>query len=104
MIGCFLSIIMMNYGRRHTMIVCGVIFFLGWILMASSYNVIQLFVGRLLTGLGFGLCATSIGIYLAEISIPLWREVITVTPNVALTIGILVVYLLGFVIQVRTLC
>ncbi|XP_011696151.1 PREDICTED: facilitated trehalose transporter Tret1-like [Wasmannia auropunctata] len=98
-IGCFLSIIMMNYGRRRTMIVCGVIFSLGWILMATSYNVIQLFVGRILTGFGYGLCTTSVGIYLAEISIPSWREVITVTPNVALTIGILVVYLLGYVIE-----
>lgn len=32
------------------MIICGVFFFLGWSLIASSYNVIQLFVGRALTG------------------------------------------------------
>ncbi|KAG5324109.1 TRET1 protein, partial [Acromyrmex heyeri] len=98
-IGCFLCLIIMNYGRRCTMIVCGVNFSLGWILIASSYNVIQLFIGRMLTGIAMGMCAASVGIYLAEISITSWKTVITVTPNIALTTGILIVYLLGFVLQ-----
>ncbi|XP_018353651.1 PREDICTED: facilitated trehalose transporter Tret1-like [Trachymyrmex septentrionalis] len=98
-IGCLLCLIIMNYGRRCNMIVCGVNFSLGWILIASSYNVIQLFIGRMLTGIAIGMCAASVGIYLAEISITSWKTVITVTPNIALTTGILIVYLLGFVLQ-----
>ncbi|XP_018305105.1 sugar transporter ERD6-like 7 [Mycetomoellerius zeteki] len=98
-IGCLLCLVIMNYGRRCTMIVCGVNFSLGWILIASSYNMIQLFIGRMLTGIAMGMCAASVGIYLAEISITSWKTVITVTPNIALTTGILIVYLLGFVIQ-----
>ncbi|KAG5337375.1 TRET1 protein, partial [Acromyrmex charruanus] len=98
-IGCLLCLIIMNYGRRCTMIVCGVNFSLGWILIANSYNVIQLFIGRMLTGIAMGMCAASVGIYLAEISITSWKTVITVTPNIALTTGILIVYLLGFVLQ-----
>ncbi|KYN06103.1 hypothetical protein ALC62_02965 [Cyphomyrmex costatus] len=35
------------------MIVCGINFSLGWILIASSYNVIQLFIGRALTAAFF---------------------------------------------------
>jgi len=47
-----------------------------------------------------GLCAYSTEIYLEEISITSWREVVTITPNIADNVGILVVYFLGFVIQV----
>ncbi|KAG5309844.1 TRET1 protein, partial [Acromyrmex insinuator] len=90
----------MNYGRRCTMIVCGVNFSLGWILIASSYNVIQLFIGRMLTGIAMGICAAYVGIYLAEISITSWKTVITIIPNIALITGILIVYLLGFVLQI----
>ncbi|XP_011062739.1 PREDICTED: uncharacterized protein LOC105151008 [Acromyrmex echinatior] len=89
----------MNYGRLCTMIVCGVNFSLGWILIASSYNVIQLFIGRMLTGIAMGICAAYVGIYLAEISITSWKTVITIIPNIALITGILIVYLLGFVLQ-----
>ena len=55
------------------------------------------------SGIAIGMCAASVGIYLAEISITSWKTVITVTPNIALTTGILIVYLLGFVLQVRAL-
>ena len=47
------------------------------------------------------LSSSSIEIYLAEISIPSWREIITTTPNTSLSVGVLVVYCLGFVAQVR---
>lgn len=50
-----------------------------------------------------GLSSSSIEIYLAEISIPSWREIITTTPNTSLSVGVLVVYCLGFVAQVRML-
>ncbi|XP_011690870.1 PREDICTED: sugar transporter ERD6-like 18 isoform X4 [Wasmannia auropunctata] len=96
-IGCILCLIMLNYGRRFTMIVCSVNFSLGWILIASSYNVLQLFIGRALTGIALGLCSPVNEIYLAEISISSWREVLTLTPGTAASIGVLIVYFLGFV-------
>ncbi|XP_011707584.1 PREDICTED: sugar transporter ERD6-like 9 isoform X2 [Wasmannia auropunctata] len=98
-IGCVLSCITMNYGRRCTMIVCSVNLILGWILIASSYNVAQLFVGRSLTGIATGLCLSSIEIYLAEICISSWKETIIVTPNTANSIGVLIVYFVGFVFE-----
>ncbi|KAG5329890.1 TRET1 protein, partial [Acromyrmex charruanus] len=98
-IGSLLCLITMHYGRRCTMIVCGVNFFLGWTLIASSYNVTQLFIGRILTGIPIGLASPSIEIYLAEISIPAWREVATITPNIGVSVGVLLIYILGFVAQ-----
>ncbi|XP_011707590.1 PREDICTED: facilitated trehalose transporter Tret1-like isoform X5 [Wasmannia auropunctata] len=96
-IGCMLCLITLNYGRRFTMIINSINFSVGWILIASSYNVPQLFIGRVLTGSAIGLCSPAIEIYLAEISIPAWREVLTITPNIAVSIGVLIVYFLGFV-------
>ncbi|XP_018351590.1 PREDICTED: facilitated trehalose transporter Tret1-like [Trachymyrmex septentrionalis] len=99
LIGSFICLITMHYGRRCTMIVCGVNFSLGWLLIASSYNVAQLFIGRVLTGISIGLASPSIEIYLAEISIPAWREFATITPNIGVSVGVLLVYFLGFVAQ-----
>ncbi|XP_011696147.1 PREDICTED: facilitated trehalose transporter Tret1-like [Wasmannia auropunctata] len=98
-IGSIVGLIIMNYGRRSTMMICGIIFSLGWILIASSYNVIQLFVGRSLTGIACGIAIPSFIVYLAEISIVSWRTVVTIIPIVAANFGLLIVYLLGFVIQ-----
>ncbi|KYQ59610.1 Facilitated trehalose transporter Tret1 [Trachymyrmex zeteki] len=99
LIGSLICLITMHYGRQCTMIVCGVTFSLGWILIASSYNVIQLFIGRMLTGISIGLASPSIEIYLSEISIPAWREFATITPNIGVSAGVLLVYFLGFIAQ-----
>ncbi|XP_011707586.1 PREDICTED: facilitated trehalose transporter Tret1-like isoform X1 [Wasmannia auropunctata] len=98
-IGCMLCLITLNYGRRFTMIINSINFSVGWILIASSYNVPQLFIGRVLTGSSIGFCSPAIEIYLEEISIPAWREVLTITPNIAVSIGVLIVYFLGFVVK-----
>ncbi|XP_018354184.1 PREDICTED: facilitated trehalose transporter Tret1-like [Trachymyrmex septentrionalis] len=98
-IGCLLCLITMNYGRRCTMIVCGINFSLGWILIANVYTLIRLKMVCKFSGIAMGLSSSSIEIYLAEISITSWREIITTTPNTSLSVGVLVVYCLGFVAQ-----
>lgn len=55
------------------------------------------------SGISIGLASPSIEIYLSEISIPAWREFATITPNIGVSAGVLLVYFLGFIAQVRAL-
>lgn len=41
--------------------------------------------------------------YLEEISVASWKDVITITPQVTLNLGILIIYFLGFIIEVIAL-
>ncbi|XP_011346550.1 facilitated trehalose transporter Tret1 isoform X2 [Ooceraea biroi] len=107
--GCLLSLITMKYGRRCSMVIANATCSLGWIVIASSYSVTQLFIGRMLTGAAIGICATAVPIYLEEISTPSWREFLTITPNTGLAFGVVIVYFLGFLMQdnwrlIATLC
>ncbi|KAL0123155.1 hypothetical protein PUN28_007646 [Cardiocondyla obscurior] len=99
LVGCFLCPLTLNYGRRCTMIVSGISFFIGWTLIASSYSVIQLFVGRSITGIGVGFSAYSINIYFEEISTASLKQVIGTSTSIGMVFGILMVYLLGYVIK-----
>ncbi|KAL6259862.1 hypothetical protein P5V15_009772 [Pogonomyrmex californicus] len=98
-IDCLLCLLTLKYGRYYTMIIIDIIFSLGWSLIASNYNVIQLLIGRTVTGIVMDLNTSCIQVYLEEISIFSWKEIISVTTHVASNSEILVVYLLGYIIQ-----
>lgn len=80
-------------GRRYTIILSAVIFFIGSILMGYGPSFPILMVGRCTAGFGVGFALIIAPIYSAEISSPSYRGFLTSLPDVSLNVG----FLLGYV-------
>ncbi|XP_044261140.1 facilitated trehalose transporter Tret1-2 homolog [Tribolium madens] len=93
-----------KFGRRRAMYCVNIFCFIGWLLIAWAYYwpqhqyVILLF-GRLLTGLSTGLSSAPATIYMAEIASVNLRGVFCTWNSIAFSLGVLIVYFLGFVLQ-----
>ncbi|KAK0074696.1 hypothetical protein PV326_012235, partial [Microctonus aethiopoides] len=48
-LGCIISVFTMKAGRRMALVSSGIVLFLGWIVIATSYGIIQLLIGRFIT-------------------------------------------------------
>ncbi len=57
-----------RWGRRPTMVMGGISFTLGAVLMCTSTTTIQLTIGRLVMGLGVGFCVQTGPMFLAEVA------------------------------------
>lgn len=93
-----------KYGRRKAMSFVNIICLLGWITIALSYYLNQmhfwiLIIGRILTGLSTGLCSSPATVYMAEISTPELRGIFTTWASASFSLGVLVVYFLGFLLK-----
>ncbi|KAK0175343.1 hypothetical protein PV327_009097 [Microctonus hyperodae] len=97
--GCIISVFTMKTGRRMALVSSGIVLFLGWIIIATSYEIIQLLIGRFITGLAIGLAATPAPVYLSEIAILKDKTTLTACTNIASCGGIMLIYLIGFVIS-----
>ncbi|XP_052773540.1 solute carrier family 2, facilitated glucose transporter member 8-like [Mya arenaria] len=82
-------------GRRATMKMAAVPFFLGWIAMLSATGPEALFLGRFLCGLGSGLVTVCVPVYVAEISTSALRGTLGAGVQLSITIGILAAYASG---------
>lgn len=104
-VGCFISgPISDRYGRKTILLLINIITFLGWILIAFAYDrtdnqYVILLTGRILTGLSTGLSSMPATVYVAEISCPKWRGILTTASSIAFASAILIVYILGFIFQ-----
>ncbi|XP_050502652.1 facilitated trehalose transporter Tret1-like isoform X1 [Diabrotica virgifera virgifera] len=93
-----------RYGRRMALFFVNIVCLLGWITIAvfcyakpSHFWILLL--GRVLTGLSTGLCSSPATVYMAEISSPDLRGIFTTWASVSFSLGVLVVYFLGFLFQ-----
>ncbi|XP_787337.4 solute carrier family 2, facilitated glucose transporter member 8 [Strongylocentrotus purpuratus] len=84
-------------GRKLTIMATGIPFITGWVLIgtASNEHVINLYCGRILTGMGCGMACLAVPNYIAEVAPPNLRGFLGSSFQVAVTIGILLVYCLG---------
>jgi sugar porter (SP) family MFS transporter len=94
-----------RFGRRTAMFTINVLCFIGWLIIASAYYYPDhlyslLLLGRLLTGLSTGLSSIPATIYMAEISSSKLRGVFCTWNSIAFAVGVLIIYLLGFVLKV----
>ena len=85
-----------RYGRRPILIVTACIFVVGGLVSAFAPILIVLLVGRLLVGLGIGGASMLTPLYLAEIAPARERGALVSFSQLAVTVGILVVYLVGY--------
>ncbi|XP_020214236.1 polyol transporter 5 isoform X2 [Cajanus cajan] len=83
-------------GRRYTIVLAGVIFFAGAILMGLSPNYAFLMFGRFVAGVGIGFAFLIAPVYTSEISPTSSRGFLTSLPEVFLNGGILIGYISNY--------
>ncbi|XP_047154457.1 polyol transporter 5-like [Vigna umbellata] len=83
-------------GRRYTIALAGVIFFVGAILMGFSPNYAFLMFGRFFAGVGVGFAFLIAPVYTSEISPTSSRGLLTSLPEIFLNGGILIGYISNY--------
>lgn len=86
-------------GRKQTVNVCCWIFVFGTLLMALAPNYSFLLLGRIVTGMGVGVSFVAAPVYLAEVAPTKLRGKLNTVFDVAINGGILLGYVLGFLVQ-----
>lgn len=84
-----------RYGRRRVIISAAVVFFGASFETAFAGSVTQLIIGRIVIGIAIGLASFSAPLYISEISVPRIRGKLVGFNQLAVTVGILVAYLVG---------
>ncbi|XP_059850207.1 solute carrier family 2, facilitated glucose transporter member 6 isoform X1 [Hypanus sabinus] len=90
-------------GRKLTIMVSTVPSALGFVLMGSAQAIWMLDVGRALTGFAGGMAASSIPVYISEISVAKLRGRLGSTPQFMLVCGSLLLYALDLALSWRWL-
>ncbi|CAL5329131.1 unnamed protein product [Camellia sinensis] len=83
-------------GRRYTIVLAAVIFFVGALLMGFATNYAFLMVGRFVAGIGVGYALMIAPVYTAEVSPAASRGFLTSFPEVFINAGILLGYVSNY--------
>lgn len=83
-------------GRRATLILTSVIFIIGALICAFAGSFQILLAGRTTVGLGIGLASTTVPVYISEVSPPKARGWQVSLFQLAITVGILVAYIVDY--------
>ena len=82
-------------GRQRTLVLTSILFMLGGCLMGWSPTVWVLVVGRFISGLGAGFASTAVPTYITECAEPEWRGTLSTLPQLCVSTGILLSYLVS---------
>lgn len=82
-------------GRRRTIMVTAVPFFIGWMLIATAPKVFMVFAGRVLCGLCVGIASLAFPVYLGETIQPEIRGALGLLPTAFGNTGILLAFFVG---------
>lgn len=91
----------MRRGRKVSLLVVSVVSLIGWLVIYFATNYEQVIVGRLISGLASGLASVPATVYTAEVATPKMRGTIVTWTSIAIALGILIVYIFGYFIQVN---
>jgi hypothetical protein len=96
-VGCLLgSTVSEKFGRKKGILWNNVFFILGSLLCGLGNSIEVIFVGRVITGLGFGIETVVVPVLLSEVARPENRGRLTTMHQLQLTLGIMVVGLLSY--------
>ncbi|ORZ12207.1 major facilitator superfamily domain-containing protein [Absidia repens] len=82
-------------GRRDSMMLMNVTFFIGAILLSTSTTSAQFSIGRIFVGIGAGFYTVVVSLYIAEISPPKYRGALGSMLQLFVTLGILIIECIG---------
>ena len=88
-----------HFGRKPVILVVAVIFLVGAIVSAAAPDLPVLIAGRLLVGIGIGITSMLTPLYLAETAPPARRGGLVSLNQLMITVGILVSYLVGYLLS-----
>lgn len=82
-------------GRKGTLLFSSVWFTAGYLFIIFGPTTVLLFVGRFLTGVGMGMVALAVPVFISEICPANVRGLLNTGGNMVLTVGILITFVLG---------
>ncbi|HEY9615199.1 MAG TPA: sugar porter family MFS transporter [Microcoleaceae cyanobacterium] len=85
-----------RFGRRHMIILAGIIFGAGALLTAFTPNLPILIAGRIIVGIGIGIASFISPMYISEVAPKSIRGTLVFLNQLALTLGILLSYLVDY--------
>lgn len=104
MIGAITSGQIAEYmGRKGSLMIAAIPNIIGWLIIAIAKDSSFLFLGRLLEGFGVGIISYTVPVYIAEISPQDMRGSLGSVNQLSVTVGIMLVYLLGLFAHWRIL-
>ncbi|KAL8223370.1 hypothetical protein R6Q57_018845 [Mikania cordata] len=86
-------------GRRYTIVLAAVTFFVGALVMGFASNFGYLMAGRVVAGIGVGYSLMIAPVYTAELSPVMTRGLLTSLPEVFITVGILLGYIVNYALS-----
>lgn len=96
LVGAMFSGTMAQYfGRKKALIIYGIPFTIGWILLSVAKSVPILIVGRVICGLSAGILSGTAPSYVVEIAVIEIRGLLGACFQLSVTVGILLVYIFG---------
>ncbi|KAF8405235.1 hypothetical protein HHK36_010136 [Tetracentron sinense] len=90
-------------GRKGSLMIASIPNIIGWLAISFAKDSSFLYMGRLLEGFGVGIISYTVPVYIAEISPQNMRGSLGSANQLSVTIGILVVYVLGLFVHWRVL-
>ena len=96
-IGCVIGSIICYFigermGRRTMLMMGGFIMIIGTVILASSYTMAQLLVGRIVTGLGNGMNSSTAPVYQSECSPAAYRGTLLTLQGTVTILGVVIAY------------
>ncbi|RAK95888.1 sugar porter family MFS transporter [Aspergillus ibericus CBS 121593] len=100
-IGCVIGSIVCYFigermGRRTMLMTGGFIMVIGSIILASSYTLAQLLVGRIITGLGNGMNSSTAPVYQSECSPAAYRGALLTLQGTVTILGVVIAYWMDY--------
>lgn len=83
-----------RFGRRRLLIVTSLIFIIGTLDSALARSVTELIISRFVVGFAIGIASFTAPLYISEVSPPQYRGALVSLNQLAVTVGILVAYLI----------
>lgn len=104
MMMCFpIGILCDKLGRKLANLLLTIPFIVGWLLIIFAKSIAMLYVGRFVTGMAGGAFCVSAPLYTSEISQKEIRGTLGSFFQLFLTVGILLSYILGYAVHIKTL-
>lgn len=93
--GPIAAVLIDKTGRKTGIMISTVPFSVGYFLIIFASNAIILYIGRILTGIGTGMCSVAVPTYIAEISSKELRGATGAGFQLSITLGVLIMFAVG---------
>lgn len=87
--------LLQDFGRQRTLVISCILFLIGGALMGLAPDTSVLILGRVVGGMAAGLVSAAVPTYIAECAEPSQRGALSVLPQLCVSSGILLSYLVG---------